>query len=1275
MIHSSKIAKKLPSKMVPENISQNLQYPPDLPITAMRHDIVKAIRKHQVIIVVGETGSGKSTQLPKMCLEAGGGQNGIIACTQPRRIAAVSLASRVADELDENCGQRVGYKIRFHGKVSKTTVIKYMTDGILLAESQRDKTLGTYGTIIIDEAHERSLNIDFLLGILQRLLPKRRDLRVLITSATLDIEKFTGCFPAVPIIEVPGRTYPVEVRYLKNIEVDVEEASHIEKAVEAVLTIRHKDRKGDFLIFMPTERDIMETRELLQAKVKNDKGGMPLILPLFGRMARREQQRIFAPAKIQKIVIATNIAETSLTVPGIRYVIDSGLARTIMYNPRARTTKMPVMPISRSSADQRKGRCGRVGPGICIRLFSEEDYESRPQYTTPEILRSNLAEVILRMLALRLGSPYKFPFPDAPSKRAIRDGYSLLTELKAIDRDGNITRDGRIMSRLPLDPRVAGMILAAKAENALQEVTVIAAALCVQDPRIRMTGHERDADAAHIKYCEPSSDFISLVKLWQAYHNVITKTGSRSKARKYCQLNFLSYQRMREWEDIHGQIIGLLDQEKGFVMNDQPAESDSIHRAVLSGNLRFIGLRKAKNIYQGGQGKEVMIFPGSVQFNRAGEWIMASEFIETSKLFARTVATIKPEWLESLAGDLCRSSFHSPHWEKRRGQVVALENVSLFGLPIVTNRRVNFGLIDQEQARGVFIQAALLDGELSGDFDFFHHNRQLVARLENLEDRVRQRDILVDGTMLYKFYDDRLPGDVFDRASLKRFLSRKDAGLLKMTEEDVVLSLPAESHLQQFSENMTIDGVDYKLSYSFKPGGAKDGVRVHIPVGQLSDIQAEKFEWLVPGMLEEKVTVLLRGLPKKIRRELIPLPQTAGEIIRGLKFGQGSLYKVLAQAVEERNDLVIDPKSWTNIDLPDHLRMGYVLQDGKGDFEAKTKVFDDLFADNQPAGNLPLQNESIKKEWERAGITEWDFENLPAVIPIHAKGGGLAGNCYPVLEPDNAEAVKIRLCTSEAEKRQCSKLGLALLYGLQFGKQLKQAKKDFSFKKMHWVLLDGIGTPDSLDEQLWAMILINIFQVQNAEIPSRKTFSIKVEKVRANGFYPMGKEIFDLIIKSLEARRETREFVGRFAGKRGQDAAKFFNDLLEEIIPGDFVDFFDKERLQLTPRYLKALRIRLERAINFPAKDAVKEKQVAIHAERLSKVPQVSVLNGELRDVAVEYGRMIEEFRISIFAQEIKTIMPISAKRLEKKWQELEHLLVMAAGSPEKKDPQKRKRS
>jgi ATP-dependent helicase HrpA len=1169
----------------------------------------------------------------------------------------------------------VGYKIRFRSQVSKATVITYMTDGVLLAQTQGDRHLRAYDTILVDEAHERSLNIDFLLGILQRLLLTRPELKLIITSATLDTAKFAARFPAAPVIEVPGRTYPVDVVYPAEPAdaEDADEVGHIERAVEAVLTVRRQDRSGDMLVFMPTERDIRESKELLEARCRLPGGreaDTPLILPLFGRLSRQEQQRIFMPAKRQKIVLATNIAETSLTVPGIRYVVDSGLARLTMYNPRARTTKMPVVPISRASADQRKGRCGRMGPGICIRLYSEADYAGRPEFTTPEILRSNLAEVILRMLSLGLGAPGDFPFLDPPSSRAIKDGYALLAELGAIDSQGDLTRRGRIMARLPLDPRIARMILAAQEENALREVVVIAAALSVQDPRIRLTGKEGEADAAHARFADQASDFLGFWNLWQEYHRVLAVTGGRSRARKFCTANFLSHQRMREWEDIHDQISSILAEEKGFAANEQPATADAIHRAILSGNLRFIALKKAKNLYQGGQGGEIMIFPGSAQFNRAGQWIMAAELVETSRLFARTVATIKPEWLEPLAGSLCRSTYSSPHWEKRRGQVVALERVTLFGLVIVASRRVNFGPIKPAEARAIFIQQALVAGELPGTFPFLDHNLALVARLHEMEERLRQRDILVDEASLFQFYDERLPAGVWDQAGLVRETRQHPAAnFLRMNEEDVVQCLPADRRLAQFPVSLAMGGLTLPLSYAFEPTSEEDGVSVHILAEQLVELRPELFEWLVPGLLEEKVLFLLRGLPKPVRKQLVPLPQTAAAILEDLHPGEGSLYQALETALQRRRGVRLDPKLWTAIELPNHLRMRYCLVHGSSGTPSRcSRVFADLLEGKSSAKAPAASLLETKKHWERQGITEWDFALLPVEIPLPDAHGKAMGRCFPALVSNGQGGVAIELCLSKAEQQAKTRHGLALLYSLQFKSQWAQARKDFSFRKLPWQLWEGLGVREELDAQLEAMLLREVFPVRSGTIPDQATFQAEVARVRAAGFYPLVKAVMDQVLVALRARRQTMDLLARFEKKGGGGQLNpGFTALIEDILPKTFLTSFDQQQLKAAPRYLEALRIRIERAILSPAKDAAKEDLLGPHVLRLARCRALSAPSVELAGLIAAYQQAVAEYRISLFAQEMKTLFPVSAKRLAKQWCDLERAMVFEGGSPEKK--------
>ena len=1256
-----------------DNILPRLNYPADLPISAHREAIIQAIREHRVIIVAGETGSGKSTQLPKLCLEAGRGQQGRIGCTQPRRIAALSLANRVAEEMGGECGGLVGYKIRFNSRTGPATRIKFMTDGVLLAETQRDHLLRGYDTIIVDEAHERSLNVDFLLGLLQHLVAQRADLKVIITSATLDTEKFAARFHGAPVIQVPGRTFPVEVIYQPEDTEQEEagEASHIERAAKAVRFIRRRDRTGDILIFMPTERDIRETVELLSkvADVDGHATAPPLVLPLFGRLSRAEQQRIFQPANRQKIVVATNIAETSLTVPGIRYVIDSGLARITMYNPRARTTKMPVMPISRASADQRKGRCGRIGPGTCIRLYTEKDYAGRPQFTVPEILRANLAEVILRMLVLELGDPAAFPFIDPPAARAIRDGHALLVELGAVDRQGRLTKQGRLMARLPLDPQISRMILAARDENGLAELIVIAAALSIQDPRVRPSGKEAEADAAHAVFAAPNSDFLGLLNLWRHYQAALTRGASRGRARKFCHANFLAYQRMREWEDIHGQITAILAEEKGFALNQEPAGPDAIHRSILSGSLRSIAMRKAKNIYLGGQGKELMIFPGSALFNRAGHWIMAAELVETTRLYARMVATIRPEWIEPLAGELCRSTYAAPHWEKNRGQVVALQKVSLFGLTIVQGRRVNFGPIDPRAARAIFIQSALVEGELRGDFDFLRRNQELLARLRDMEDRVRQRTIVVDDQVLFDFYDQRLESGVFDQAGLRRFIKRRHGdGSLVMDEADVSRQVVEPERLEQFPASLECGELRIPLAYAFAPGSEADGVSALIPSAGLAGMRSDSFEWLVPGLLTEKVIFLLKSLPKALRRQLVPLPQAAERLCQALTPGQGSLYQALERELARQYGVRVAPEHWTTVELPDHLRMRYCLVDGDGKPVQASRVLGDLWHGGQKSAAAGEGMLALQKKWERQGIEAWDFAGLPEKLPVTDQQGNPTGFCYPALAPEGNGTVAIKLCSSPGEGRKLTRQGLALLYSRYFANQLKMAWKDFSIRRLPWFLCEGLGGQAEMDVDFQALVLREIFPVRAGMIPDRQIFEAEVEKLKTAGVYSLVKSVADLVVTALSARRETMALLAKYekSGRNGPWLQKI-RARVDEILPANFLAVFDRQRLAVVPRYLRALHIRLERGSIDPAKDNAREAQLAPHVERLARCVEIDRPSEELAGLCEEYRVMVEEFRISLFAQEIKTAFPISVKRLEEKWVGLARILAMEGGHPEKR--------
>lgn len=1253
------------SAVAPLIAPASLRYPEELPITAHRAELVAAIRDNQVVIVAGEPGSGKTTQLPKLCIEAGRGKRGRIGCTQPRRIAAISIASRVAEELGPEGAGLVGYKIRFRDETSRATRIKFMTDGILLAEAQHDRQLRAYDTIIVDEAHERSLNIDFLLGLLKQLLAKRPELKLIITSATIDTAKFARAFGNAPIIDVAGRAYPVEVRYqpVDHEREEEGEETYVDRAVAAVIALRQEDRQGDILIFMPTERDIRETVDALDEAIRQARqrhgGSEATVLPLFGRLAPSEQTRIFQPARGQKVVVATNVAETSITVPGIRYVIDTGLARIASYNPRARTHKLPVVAVSRASCDQRKGRCGRVGPGICIRLYSEEEYQARPEFTLPEIVRTNLAEVILRMISLHLGDPAAFPFVDPPSPRAVRDGYALLAELEAIDGQQRLTRVGQLMARLPLDPRIARMIIEARHENALREVAVIAAALSIQDPRVRPAEKEGAADAAHARFVHPRSDFLFFLTLWDTYHQTLGKIKSQSRMRKFAKSHYLSYLRLAEWLDIHEQIARILAEEPGFAMNSAPASYDAVHRALLAGNLRNIGLKKEKNIYQGAGGREMVVFPGSALYNKAGQWIMAAEVVETTRLYARTVANIQVEWLEPLARPLCRYAYSDPHWEKRRGQVVAFEKATLFGLVIVAGRKVNYGRIKPDEARLFFIQSALVEGELQGDYDFLAHNQKLVAGLQALEERVRRRDVLVDEQVIYQFYDERLPDDVWDQAGLRRFLKQPGADRkLRLTEADLLRQLPEAGELEQFPARLQLDGVELGLAYTFAPGSEEDGVTVAIPLHLVGHLRPESFEWLVPGLLLEKITFLLKSLPKLLRRPLVPVVQAAERIAEELTPYHGSLYTAMARAVQDLYGVRVTPADWAIDTLPPHLRFRFRLVDSQGSVLKQSRHFQEIRAMEGLAIPDDREAAALKRQWERDGIGPETLPEVPSQLAITDASGRLAGYLYSGLELGEGNRVGLRLFSDQAAARQATTVALCHLYGQEFKPALKSIRKECAIPRQHWALCEGLGGHDELNEALWGFVQVEMFGVREAGVPSSADFARQVAAVRQQGIALLAKKAFEPAIAVLQARRETLDAISRLQSQaKGQAGrAADFREGVAALVPPDFLNRYSLAQLANLPRYLKALRLRLERAQVDRAKDEAKAKQLAPFEERLAVVGDTAAMSAAKQRQLTEYREMVEEFKVSLFAQELKTAYPVSAKRLEEKWREFELL-------------------
>ncbi|ABK18637.1 ATP-dependent RNA helicase HrpA [Syntrophobacter fumaroxidans] len=1277
-----------------------IRYPSDLPIVEHRGEILGAIAENQVVVITGETGSGKSTQIPKMCLEAGRGARGMIGCTQPRRIAAVTLADRVSEELAETGPRRVGYKIRFHDRTTRSTRIKFMTDGILLAEAQSDRHFRAYDTLVIDEAHERTLNIDFLLGLIKRILPRRPELKVIITSATIDPGKFSKAFQDAPIIEVSGRTYPVDVRYRppangEGPEADAEDITHIDQAVAATDELKgsgQEGRRGDILVFMPTESDIRETVQRLDEKRYFN----TVVIPLFGRMAAADQKRVFLPTTEDKIIVATNVAETSITIPRIKYVIDTGLARVSQYNTRSRTQSLPVARVSRASADQRKGRCGRVEAGICIRLYSVEDYLARPLYTAPEILRSNLAEVILRMLFLRLGSIQEFPFLDPPSPSAVKDGFAVLRELGAVDEHRRLTAMGRVMARLPLDPRLSRMLLQAREEGAVTELTILAAALSVQDPRERPLDKETQADQAHAVFRDTRSDFVTLLKIWEkcwprceaaiassearpqdpdrgaaangpTRHDVALGTRgenrlvryasrSQSQLRKFCREHFLSYRRMREWRDVWEEIREILEEMGGFPENSDPAGYEAIHRSVVSGYLSHIAMRKEKNIYTGTKNRQVMLFPGSGLFNRGGAWVTAAEVVQTTRLFARMAANVDPEWLERLGGHLCRSTVFEPHWERKRGQVTAFERVTLYGLPVVDRRKVNFGAVRPAEARDIFIRSALIEYDVPKPYGFLDHNRDLVRQIEEIESKTRRRDLLVDEETVFRFYDRRLPA-ICELRSLDKWI--KDHGgdhFLRMTESDILRTEPDFGELELFPDRLKLEDVELPLRYAFRPGEEDDGITATVPVHVLPRLAPQSFEWLVPGMLAEKLAILLKGLPKSQRRQLVPVGETAARLIEMLRRRSGDFHEQLSLCVRELAGVSVPVDQWRRIDLPPHLRMrleitgpeGNLLGVGRDLLELKSlaveKHEDRLW-------------EQARAAWEREGLTSWSFGELPERVPIGKDALGLTRYAYPGLVAEGQTAA-VRLYAEPEEATRASAGGLRLLFELTFGDELKYFRRDWTFSKKTASMLFFMGGREEAVRCLHDYILRELFELDAPGLPSYGRFYDVVRRLTGR-LGAAARALLDEVEAVIGERESTRSEIERYKrmAEANPAAVRCLLGLSRELVtlvPGNFLVQSGSDRMRELPRYLKALRLRAERAYAAPEKDRLKAGQIAPYEKHLEEMrTRISEHSEESpRRLYEEYRTMLEEFKISLFAPEIKTRFRISAKRLDEKLEE-----------------------
>jgi ATP-dependent helicase HrpA len=1219
-------------------------FDPALPVNQKRDEIARAVAEYPVVIVCGETGSGKTTQIPKILLEMGRGSSGMIGHTQPRRIAARTVAARVAEELKVELGGLVGYKVRFHDRAGTGTVIKLMTDGILLAETQGDPQLRAYGTIVLDEAHERSLNIDFLLGYLKKLLERRKDLKLVVTSATIDAEKFSKHFNGAPVIEVSGRLFPVEVRY-RPVEGDKEDTTRDEEEQALADAVGELCRggQGDVLVFLPGEREIRKAAEVLGKAVKGVE-----ILPLYSRLSVAEQDRVFRPGGAQRVVLATNVAETSLTVPRIRYVVDTGLARVKRYSYRNKVEMLQVENISQAAAQQRSGRCGRVADGISVRLYSEEDYIARTPFTDPEVLRSSLAAVILRALSLNLGKVEEFPFLDPPSPRAISDGYALLHELGAVDEENALTDTGRELARLPLDPRVGRMLVAARAEGCLEQLLVIAAALSVQDPRDRPLDKAAAVDERHAKFADERSDFLGYLKLWKASGQ---ESGS-SYSRRQCRENFLSYARLREWRDIHSQLrqsVEELEWRLSSVNHEKPDGIRAIHRALLCGLLGNIGMKDEQdNNYTGARGIKFWVHPGSGT-KKPARWIMAAELIETTRLFARNVASVDPRWMEELGAHLVKRHRERPHWEKSRAQVVAAERGTLYGLPVYADRRVHYGPIDPKLSRGIFLRSALVEGEFETRAPFFAHNQRLRKDIERLEHKSRRPDILVDDELIFAFYDARVPEGITNGADFEKWrkeAERAQPGLLQLRREDLMRHEAAGITTENFPHELQVGPNRFALEYHFEPRSPRDGVTMTVPVALLNQVPVARCDWLVPGLLKEKVQAYAKGMPQRLRHKLGPLAEFAQAFTVAVPPSDTLLAAALGRHIRAELGLEVPADAFRADSAPPHLQMNFRILDEHGRQLAMSRNIAEL---KEEFGSRI--RESLAEEISGSGekkFSSWNFGDLEEMMEVRRGAQTLIG--YPALqdaEDDEKPGVTLQVFDSPERAREIHRAGVLRLLAIAFRERLRDIEKGLSKDMALTALKDDIV----------AAALERTFLAES--LPMRQAeFARRVQEGR-NRLNLIAQEMQRLAATILAEQAQVQKRVAAMT-KAYPQAAADVRQQVERLLQGGFLARVPWTRLQHFPRYLKAAALRLDK-LRAPegtggARDAQRAAELAPleqawQRERISRAK----LGGSARSGAEleQFGWLLEELRVSLFAQELKTPVPVSATRLAKLWQSI----------------------
>lgn len=1237
-----------------------VSYPEQLPVSQKKDDIAAAIRDHQVVIVAGETGSGKTTQIPKICLELGRGVKGMIGHTQPRRIAARTVAERVAEELDTPLGEAVGWKVRFTDQVNPdATFVKLMTDGILLAEIQTDRELRAYDTIIIDEAHERSLNIDFLLGYLAQLLPKRPDLKVVITSATIDPERFSRHFGDAPIVEVSGRTYPVEVRYRPLLEDDSEDSDRdqITAICDAVEELQGEG-KGDILVFLSGEREIRDTADALVKKNYR----FTEVLPLYARLSHAEQHRVFQPHTGRRIVLATNVAETSLTVPGIKYVIDPGFARISRYSHRTKVQRLPIEPVSQASANQRKGRCGRTSDGICIRLYSEEDFNARPEFTDAEILRTNLASVILQMTAAGLGDIEKFPFIDPPDHRNIRDGVQLLQELNALDpaqKDTRkrLTETGRKLAQLPVDPRLARMVLEADKNGCVREVMVIAAALSIQDPRERPADKQTQADQQHARFTDETSDFLAYLNLWRYVREQQKERGS-SSFRRMCKQEYLNFLRIREWQDIYTQLRTVAKQ-MGIHLNEDDAPDQSVHVSLLAGLLSHVGMKDVKdgnkNEYLGARSAKFAIFPGSALFKKQPRFVMSAELVETSRLWARVNAKIEPEWVEPLAEHLLKRTYSEPHWEKDQAAVMAYEKVTLYGVPIVAQRKVNYGRVDPETSRELFIRNALVEGDWRTHHKFFADNRRLLSEVEELEHRARRRDIVVDDDTLFDFYDQRVPEHVVSGAHFDSWWKHK------RHEEPEFLDFEREMLIRESAEAVTKDAypdswrqgpLKFRVTYQFEPGADADGVTVHIPLQVLNQVKDEGFDWQIPGLREELVTELIRSLPKPIRRNYVPAPNFAKRFLDTAVPLQEPLTTTMARELKRMVGVPFDAEDFDWARIPDHLRITFRIVDERRRKLAEDKDLESLRLQLRPKARQALSQAAAAtasreggESLERKGLTDWTIGTLTRVFETRRAGQPV--KAYPALV-DDGDTVSVRLFDTEAEQAEAMWKGTRRLIVRNIPvSPAKFASEKLTNPQKLALSANPHGSIQALFEDCATAAADKLIGDFGGPAWDEESYRKLYDKVRA--------EIVDTTVRTVGQVQQVlaawHACERRLKAVRSPALLANLADVraqLDALVKPGFVTATGLRRLPDLMRYLVAADRRLQQMPTNVQRDTTRMEKVHEmqdeYAWLLEQLPQGRPVPQQVLDIRW----MIEELRVSYFAHALGTAYPISDKRIVK---------------------------